>query len=376
MDESKSYLEKAKTYEKIKQKLALVHLVLTPLLLLLLMLSPISSYFKQSAEFLAANRYFALVFYFTFVSGYFLIFDFPFSFYSGFILEHRFGLSNQTFGAWGVFFLKRAVLSFMLSLALVEMLYALIWHYPSHWWVCAWAGYALVSYVLGKVFPLWIVPLFYKYGRVDDENLKGRIIRLTQRYGLSVENVYSLDLSKTTKKANAAFMGMGRTKRVVLSDTLIDQFTQEEIETVVAHELGHFKHHDIWKLLGFGLAASFFAFWIAFLSMEPFAEILRIQGAQDIMSLPLLFFVFYLFSLVLSPAQSGFSRWLERAADRFALEAVSQVPVFISCMTKLGRVNLADPDPNPVYEWFFYDHPSLGKRVRMAQAWSQEERSS
>ena len=368
MDGPEQPLSRAKDYQKKKQVLTLVHLVWTPVVLGLMILTPFSHLLKQTAVAIAAQPYLTAALYTLLFILFLSLADFPFTVYSGFVLEHRFQLSNETFAAWLKDYAKKMALSTGFTILLILGLYALIWNFPFHWWLAAWAGYALVSYGLGKIFPVWIVPLFYKYGKVESEGLKKRILNLASRYGMPVENVYSINLSKTTKKANAAFMGMGRTKRVVLSDTLLDSFTEDEIETVVAHELGHFKHRDIWKQLGFGLLVSFLTFRIAFLAMEPAAKALGFDGAGDIGSLPLLFLFFFFFTLFLMPLQNGFSRWMERAADRFALTAFPYPKVFISCMEKLGRVNLADPDPNPVFEWIFYDHPSIGKRIRMAKA--------
>ncbi|MDP3919554.1 MAG: M48 family metallopeptidase [Candidatus Omnitrophota bacterium] len=360
--------DKATAYQKIKQKLSLFHLVLTPVLLYLALAGPLASALRSGGSLLGENPFAAVGLYFLLFSVYLFLFDFPLSFYSGFVLEHRFGLSNQSLGAWLGFLGKRLLISTLFSLALVEALYALIRHFPDTWWLFAWAGYAFVGYVLGKIFPVVIVPLFYKYSAVADDALRERILTLAKRYGLGVENVYSLNLSKTTKKANAAFMGLGKTKRVVLSDTLIDNFTHDEIETVVAHELGHFKHRDIWRQLAFGLVTSLIGFWIAFRVMGAAATSWGLEGVSDVGSMPLLFLVFYVFGLALMPVGNGFSRYMERGADRFALEALRRADVFISCMDKLGKVNLADPEPNPVYEWFFYDHPAIGRRIAMAKS--------
>ncbi|MBI3313262.1 MAG: M48 family metallopeptidase [Candidatus Omnitrophica bacterium] len=368
---SQTVKEKAKAYQRKKQSLTLFHLFLTPAILAAATLTPISSSLKEAASQLSQNPYGMFAIYFLLFSLYTLIFDAPFSYYSGFVLEHRYGLSNQTFGAWLKDWTKKSVLSFALSLALLAGLYFLIWSFPARWWFYAWIAYAFVSYFFGKIFPVWIVPLFYKYDRVAEGSLRKRILDLAARYGMPVENVYSLNLSKTTKKANAAFMGIGKTRRVVLSDTLLSHFTEDEIETVVAHELGHFKHRDILKQLSFGMAASLCLFWLAFQTVGPLAVRLGFDGVSDIAAVPVLFLIFYIFSLVLMPVQNGFSRWLECAADRFALEAYPYTDTFISCMEKLGSVNLADPDPHPVYEWFFYDHPAISKRVRMAREWKR-----
>ncbi|MFA6600669.1 MAG: M48 family metallopeptidase [Candidatus Omnitrophota bacterium] len=363
--------DRAKAYQRQKQVLHLVHLAVSPAILLLAAVTPVSRLLHQCAVAAGGPPYAVLSFYFLFLSLFLMIFDLPFDFYSGFILEHRFGLSNQNLRAWIADFLKRSVLSFVFSLAMIAALYALIWHYPAQWWVIAWAAYAVVGYVFGKLFPVLIVPLFYKYSPVEDGFLRERIFALAKRYGMPVGNVYSLNLSRKTKKANAAFMGIGRTKRVILSDTLLANFTPEEIESVLAHELGHYKHRDIWRQLGFGLVASFISFLCIFLCIEPVARGLGYGGAGDLGAMPVLFLAGSLLGLVLTPLQSAFSRRMERAADRFSLEAFAYPDIFISAMEKLGALNLADPSPHPVYEWFFYSHPSIPKRVAMARNWKR-----
>jgi len=359
--------EKAKAYQRIKQALSLFQLLLTAGLLAAMIAFPISSQFAHWAQSVSSNDTISLVVYFLLFSLFMLCFDFPFTFYSGYILEHRYGLSNQTRGAWLGDFIKKSLLSFFFMGTLLVGLYTLIWKFPTQWWLLAWAGYALISYAIGKIFPVFIVPLFYKYGPVEDESLKSRIYRLAERYGLPVKQIYSINLSKTTKKANAAFMGIGKTKRVVLSDTLLSNFSGNEIEAVVAHELGHFKHGDIWKNLAFGLVSSFLVFGCAAQGLEPLARKFGYSGVGDVAALPVLLIIFFAASLFLMPIQNAFSRSMERAADRFSLKAYPQPEVFIACMTKLAEVNLADPNPNPVYEWFFYNHPAISKRIKMAR---------
>lgn len=365
---------RAALYQRIKRRLTLFHLALTPTLLAILLISGWTFSMRQSAVALAGSNEWAVVAaYFTLFSLFFLIFDLPLGFFSGFMVEHRFGLSNQNFGQWLWDAAKKSLLSFGLSLALLECLYLIIRLCPGTWWVWAWAAYAFVSYVLGKVFPVLIVPLFYKYGRLVDRELERRVLALAGRFGMPVENVYSIDLSKTTKKANAAFMGIGRTKRVVLSDTLIGNFTHEEVEVVVAHELGHDRHGDIWRLLGLGLGVSLLAFAAGFWGMNALAPVLALNAAADVAGLPLLCLIFLAVHFILTPVMNGYSRRRERAADLFALKALGNREVFISCMEKLGRQNLADPAPPAWFEWFFYDHPSIGKRVDMAKHWSGDK---
>ena len=360
--------DKAKEYQGVRRKLTLFHLILTPSLLGILIASGWTFGMRQNAVALAGLSDGGVVaVYFVLFSLFFLIFDLPLAFYSGFALEHQFGLSNQSFGQWLWDLGKKTLLSFALSLAFLECLYLIIRIDPAHWWIWAWAAYAFVSYILGKVFPVLIVPLFYKYGSLEDKELEAKVLKLAARFDMPVGNVYSLNLSKTTKKANAAFMGIGRTKRVVLSDTLIQNFTHSEVEVVVAHELGHYKHHDVWRLLAFGLVASLIAFAAGFFGMNTLVPALSLNSAADVAGLPLLFLIFYGVNLVLMPIMNGYSRRRERAADVFALKALETREVFISCMSKLGEQNLSDPEPPAWYEWFFYDHPSIAKRIEMAK---------
>ncbi len=368
MEQPKNNSDQAVLYQRIRRRLTLFHLILTPSLLGILLVSGWTFALRQNAVAFAGSCEGGIVgVYFLLFSLYFLIFDLPLSFYSGFVLEHRFGLSNQNFGQWLLDALKKALLSLALSLVLLEVLYWIIRADPVRWWLWAWTAYAFVSYILGKVFPVLVVPLFYKYGKLEDGELEAKVLALAARFGMPVGNVYSLNLSKTTKKANAAFMGIGKTKRVVLSDTLVQNFTHSEVEVVVAHELGHYKHHDVWRLLAFGLATSLVAFAVGFWGMNKLASSLNFSSAGDVAGLPLLFLIFYGVNLVLMPLMNAYSRHLERAADLFALKALGTRDVFISCMNKLGEQNLADPEPPAWYEWFFYDHPPVRKRIAMAK---------
>ncbi len=359
----------AKEYQRIKKTLALFHLVLTPALLILWVFSGLSIGAREWALNCAPNPFTEVAVFFVLFSLFFFLIDLPLSYYSGFVIEHRFALSNLTFGKWVWEMLKRTLLSFGFSLLLIEGLYALIRFQPYSWWLWAWVAYAGISWVLGKLFPVFIVPLFYKYQPLPEGELRTRILGLLSRYGLPAANLFSLNLSKTTKKANAAFMGIGKTKRVVLSDTLLAQFSAEEIEQVVAHELGHFKHRDIWKQLSLGLVISFLCFGAGFYGINQMVSLLGLRSAADPAGLPLIFLIFLAISYLSLPVTNGFSRVCEYAADRFALDACRNREVFISMMDKLGKVNLADPDPAAWYEWLFYDHPSIKKRIAAAKNW-------
>lgn len=359
--------ETAKRYQKIKQRLTLFGIPWTIAILCLFSFSPLAH--SIGSKIGDGNPWLTTGLYFFYFSISLFVLDLPLSVYSSYWIEKRFGLSNQNLFQWTREFLKRSILSFFIALLLIEGLYGLIRSFPQSWWLWAWVGYMLFSYLLGKLFPVLILPLFYQYGEVARPELKDRIIRLAARHGMPVNRIYSLNLSKTTKKANAAFMGMGKTKRVVLSDTLLVNFTDDEIESVMAHELGHFKHKDIWRQFAVGATISLLGFLLVYLTAGPWSRLIGYGGIEDLSAMPFLMLILYGFSLIIMPLQNLFSRYLERQADRFAL---GEVPTswFIDCMKKLATINLADPDPDPLYEWFFYSHPAIRKRIQMAESLS------
>lgn len=296
------------------------------------------------------------------------ILSLPLDFYSSFVLEHRYQLSNQSFGAWVVRRLKSYLVAGVLGLALLSGLYALLWTAGKFWWLWATAGWLLVSLVLGQLLPVVILPLFYKVSPLVDDQLLARLRALTAGTTLSVQGVYRLELSKETRKANAALAGLGRTRRVLLGDTLLDQFTPEEIEVVFAHEVGHHVHRHLVKFIAVKVVTSLAGFWLVDQLLRNLAPALGYQGLGDPAALPLLMLVLALFALILTPAENALSRHYERQCDRYALDRTGNVPAYQSAFTKLAQINKSDPDPHPVVAWLFYDHPPIRERLAMADA--------
>lgn len=290
----------------------------------------------------------------------------PLDFYSGYILEHRYQLSNQTLGAWIWRRLKSYVIGGILGLLLLSGLYALLWTTGDAWWLWATAGWLLVSLVLGQLLPIVILPLFYKVTRLTDDALLARLQALTTGTTLTVEGVYCLELSQETRKANAALAGLGRTRRVLLGDTLLAQFTPEEIEVVFAHEVGHHVHRHLVKMIAVRVMLSLAGFWLVDVVLRSFAPSLGYAGLADPAALPLLMLVLTALGLVLSPAQNALSRFFERQCDRYALDRTQNADAFRSAFAKLALINKSDPDPLPIVAWLFYDHPPIRERLAMA----------
>lgn len=292
----------------------------------------------------------------------------PLDYYSGFMLEHRYQLSNQTLAGWIKHKLKAYLVGGVLGLLLLLGLYALLWSAGDLWWVWATLGWLFVSLVLGQLLPVVILPLFYKVTPLDDVALLDRLKKLTEGTTLTVEGVYRLDLSAETRKANAALAGLGNTRRVLLGDTLLAQFTPEEIEVIFAHEVGHHVHGHLLKTIVIRVFTTLAGFWLVDVLLHRFAPALDYAQFRDPEALPLVLLVLTLFGLLLSPAQNALSRFFERQCDRYALDRTGNRPAYRSAFTKLARINKANPDPHPLVAWLFFDHPPIRERLAMADS--------
>ena len=289
-------------------------------------------------------------------------------FWSSFILEHRYQLSNQTVSGWVWKRIKGYLIGGIIGLPMVLGLYALIWFGGAWWWIWTALAWLVVTLVLGQLMPVLILPLFYKVTRLDDSGLLDRLRRLADGTGLKLEGIYRLHLSAETKKANAALAGLGRTRRVLLGDTLLDQFTPDEIEVVFAHEVGHHVYRHLPKMIVVSVVLSAIGFWLVDVVLRQMAAALNYPAFDDPAALPLLILVLMVFGLLLTPAQNALSRFFERQCDRYALERTGRPDAYRSAFCKLARMNKSDPDPNPFVVWLLYDHPPIRERLAMANS--------
>jgi STE24 endopeptidase len=236
------------------------------------------------------------------------------------------------------------------------------------WTSVAAAGWVGISVVLARIFPTWVLPMFYRTSSITDESLVARLLALCERARLRALGVFRVDLGVETRKANAALAGVGRTRRVLVSDTLLERFSPEEIETVLAHELGHQRHRHISKMLLLSGLGSWAAFAVVDLTSAWWTSRLGVQGLADPAGFPMLLLSLFLIGLVGLPLQNALSRRFEWQADRFAVTLTHQPPAFAEALRKLGELNLADPAPPRWIEWLFYDHPAIHRRIRAAEA--------
>jgi STE24 endopeptidase len=291
----------------------------------------------------------------------------PLTFWSGFVLEHRYQLSNQSFRAWVWRHIKGYLIGGPVGLVLLLGLYTLLWYGGSWWWLWATVGWLVVTLLVGQLLPVLILPLFYKVTRLEDAPLLERLHRLASGTGLRVEGIYRLNLSEETRKANAALAGLGRTRRVLLGDTLLEQFTPDEIEVVFAHEVGHHVHRHLPKMVVCSVILAAAGFWLIEVVCWYVAPGLGYAAFDDPAALPLLLFVLSIFGLLLTPAQNALSRFFERQCDRYALERTHLREAYRSAFIKLARINKSDPDPHPVVAWFLYDHPPIRERLALVR---------
>ncbi len=292
--------------------------------------------------------------------------------YYGFRLEHRYNLSNQKLGSWLWDEAKGWLLGLIFASLIVELLYTLMRHNPQYWWLIAWAVFLGLMILLAQLAPVVLFPIFYKFEPLENEELKRRLIVLSERAGTRVRGVYKWHLSEKSKKANAALTGLGATRRIILADTLLDNYSDDEIEAVLAHELGHHVHRHILKSIFVQAGITFFGFWLA-------NEVLRyavdrrnmFEAMSDFANLPLLILVSTVLSFLLMPALNAYSRFNERQADRYCFQSVASVEPFVSSMNKLAEQNLSEKTPSRWVEWLLHSHPAITKRVAAAQTWAK-----
>ena len=291
----------------------------------------------------------------------------PLAWLGGFHLPRRFGLLHQPFGSWLLDRAKAAALGGVVALAGVEALYALLRATPLWWLGMAALAFAF-SIVVTAVLPIWVLPLFYRLTPLADEALRVRLLALAGQAGVPALGVWVADQSRKSRTANAAVVGLGRTRRILLYDTLTASFRPEEIEAVLAHELGHHVHGDMRRGLLAQGALSLVMFWLADRALRAGLGLWGLAGPADPAGLAWLGLIALVLGLVTAPLANGFSRWLERQADDFALRLTRNPGGFIGAMERLASLNLAERRPHRLKELVLYSHPALDRRIARARA--------
>jgi STE24 endopeptidase len=363
--------DKASRYHRLQRRASIAGTVLGALTLLVVLVTGVSADIRDAAASIAGSASAAATALYVIALVLLAeVLQLPLSFYQGVALERRYGLSTQTTARWWVDQIKGFGVSLVFAVIAGEIVWALLRSSPQYWWLLAAAIFTVILVVLAQLAPVLLLPLFYRFTPLDRPVLVERLIALATRAGTRVVGVFEWRLSDRTRKANAALTGIGATRRILLSDTLLAEHSDDEIEVILAHELAHHVHHDIWSGLALETALILVGFYAADQIMTAFSGSFGLQGKTDIAALPLLVLVAGGVSLILLPLVNAFSRSHERRADRYALEMTRNVAAFISAMKRLGTQNLAEEHPSRLVEIFFYTHPPLNHRIAAARAWA------
>ena len=356
--------DKASRYHRLKRSVSIVSLGWGVLLFAGLLATPGSALLRD-----AAGGY--VVPYVVLLSLANEVVALPLAFYSGFLLERRYGLSNETLGAWLLDQAKSFAIGIVLGGGAATLVYWLIRLSPERWWLIAGAAFALLIVGLTNLAPVLLLPLFYTVKPLARDALRSRLLTLADRAGARVLGAYEWGLAEKTKKANAALAGIGATRRILVSDTMLAEYSDDEIEVVLAHELAHHVHGDIWKDILFSSGSILLGFYLASGVLRMLVGPLGLRSVSDVAGLPLLLLVAGAVSLVLAPLAHAKSRAFERSADRFALDLTRNPSAFISAMRRLGAQNLAEEHPSKIVQWLFYSHPPMRERIAAAEAFSR-----
>jgi STE24 endopeptidase len=298
------------------------------------------------------------------IAAFFLFFyliTLPLDFYRGFILEHRFALSTQGAGAWFLDYGLSTLISLVISTVIFTGFYALMSYAPRSWWLLSGIALSIFVYLSSYLYPILIDPLFYKFTPLQDEVLSQEVMKMAENAGIEVEGILVADASRRTVKANAYFSGLGKTKRIVLFDNLLNNFSQDEVMAVIAHEMGHWRYNHIFKNILLGSAG-------AFLSLYILKALLSAMGlAAGLKSLLAAYLFFSLLSLATMPLENLISRSFERQADREALRLTGNPTAFIDLKKNLGVANLSVVQPHPLIKAVLYSHPPIIERIGMAE---------
>jgi len=367
----------AREYNRAKRWLEIGDLAVSFGFLVVLLATGWTNTLRDWAVAMARDHYILQLFYYVlFLSILSKVLGFGLDFY-GFRLEHRFNLSSQRLGSWLKDSAKGWVLGLVLGTILCEIVYVLIRTSPDHWWIFAWVIFLGLFIFFAQIAPVVLFPLFYKFIPLQNEGLKERLMRLGERAGTRVRGVYEWKLSEKTKKANAALTGLGNTRRIIVADTLLENYNDDEIEAVLAHELGHHVHGHIFKMIIVEAIVTLAGFWAA-------NEVLHyaidqqhmFEHMSDFANLPLLALVSTVLSVLLMPALNAYSRYTERQADVYCWKSVPSIAPYVSAMEKLNRQNLSESHPSRLVEILFHSHPPVSKRIAAAEEWARKHRPS
>ena len=354
--------KKSKKYNNLKLIFSIIEGVLSFVFVAVILFCGLSGKLENEIRQVVSNDYLAL-FIFVFIFGIISsIISFPISFYKDFLMEHKYGLSNQNLKSYFWEKIKALMIGIPIILVLLSIFYFLLKNYSNNWWLIMGTVIVIFSVILSRLAPTLIFPLFYKFVELDNIELKEKVEKLCSDVGMKLDGLFQFDMSKNTKKGNAAFTGVGKSKRIILGDTLLENLSENEILSVLAHELGHFKLKHIWKGMFVGVFLNYLGLFVVDLiytkTFHHFGD-----WKYSLSALPLIILFLTIFSIVTSPISNILSRKHEREADDFASKMMNTSEYLKNGLHKLSEQNLGDEDPHPIVEFLFHSHPSTKRRI-------------
>jgi len=293
----------------------------------------------------------------------------PLAFRRGYLLDRRYGLTDERPRAWLLDHLKGQALAGAILVVAAVVVVGCLRMSPGRWWIPAWVAFVALSVVSAWAMPVWLLPRFYRFAPLDREGLVRRLAGLAAQAGVPAVGVYTWFLSEHSRRVNAMMTGLGANRRILVSDTLLADYSDEEVEVILAHELAHHVRHDVWKGLVAGAIVAGASLWLGHVALTRLAAPLGLRDVADPAGLPLLVLAAGVASLLFAPLTNALSRLYERQADRFALEATGNSGAFTSAIKRLSARNLADEDPPTLARLLFYSHPPVSERLAFASRW-------
>jgi STE24 endopeptidase len=361
--------DKATLYHRLQRRAALAATLLGVLFLILIVVSGAAASLSASLDVALGSRALAAAAFAGMLLLAHELIGLPFAYYRGVTLERRYGLSSETRVHWWLTHLKALVFGGVFAVAAAIVVSLLLAWFPERWWLAAAAIFGVLLVVLAWAAPVWLFPIFYEFRPLDRPALAVRLVELARRAGAPVSGVFEWRLGDRTRKANAALVGIGDTRRILLSDTLLETHSDDEIEVILAHELAHQVHGDLWTTLALQIGIVTAGLYAAARVLESVREPLGLAAASEVASLPVVALAVGGVSLVLAPVAHALSRAHERRADRFAIERTGNAPAFISAIRRLSSQNLAEEAPPAWVEKLLHSHPSTARRLEYARSW-------
>ena len=362
--------DKATRYHRLGRRAGVLSTLWTGVILVALLSTGMSLTLREwAAGITPANPTIVVAMYVLVLALCFDVATLPFGFYRGFLLERRYGLSTETVGHWLKDHVKAVFIGVLFAEAGAVFVYFTLRTWPTAWWAVAGAGYSIVAVVLVSVAPVVLLPLFFTFKPLEKTTLKDRLTTLASKAGTRIMGVYEWTLSDRTRKANAALTGVGSTRRILLSDTLLAEYSDDEIEVILAHELAHHIHRDIWTSVFYDVALTFAVFFAANGALRKSVAAFGLDGMADPAGIPVLLLTAGTIGLCVKPILNAVSRSHERRADSYALRMTENPSAFVSAIRRLGQQNLAEDSPSKLVQALFYTHPPVKERLRAAQVW-------